>query len=683
MARGGVWGGCAGCSHKEEGCHRLAEQPEQPLQEAEELKVALVGNANVGKSVTFGYLTGRYTTVSNYPGTTVTVTRGRGRPGLQVLDIVDTPGIGSLLPMSEDELVARDVLLQEAPDVVLQVADAKNLHRTILILSQLSELGLPTVLQLNLMDEAANAGMDIDVDRLQEMLGIPVIPTVATEGKGMKELAEALPRGRPVNPLVRYSEGVEGLLAELAGIVEPVFCWSGISPRGAAVMLASGDDALWEWWEGEAGSEAAGRFRDAVDSFEFGSAAKLAEQLHASRQKAATEMVRDTLTRRPPKVGARRMAAGRLLTHPFWGSLSFIGVLFLMYLFVGYLGAQVLVDFMEMTLFGSWVNPAVTQLLEATVPVDLVNRLIVGEYGLLTMGLTYAVAIVLPIVGTFFLAFSFLEDSGYIPRLAVMANRIFRWMGLSGKAILPMVLGLGCDTMATLTARTLETRKERVITTLLLALGIPCSAQLGVIFGLVAFASPTAIYFVFGVVALQMLLVGYLAGKILPGEVGDFILEVPPLRIPRMRNLFSKTLMRVEWFLREAVPLFLVGTLAIFVLDETGMLQLMIEGARPIVTTALGLPGDTTVAFILGFLRRDYGAAGLYDMASAGNLAPYQIVVSAIVMTLFVPCIANFLVIVKERGKWVAAGMVGFIFPFAVVVGAAVNQLLAWTGWYH
>ena len=643
----------------------------------------MVGNANVGKSVTFGFLTGRYTTVSNYPGTTVTVTRGRGRPTSQTLEIVDTPGIGSLLPMSEDELVARDVLLHEAPDVVLHVADAKNVRRTLLILSQLSELGLPVVLQLNLMDEAANAGLDIDVESLSQKLGIPVIATVATEGRGMKELADSLSRAGSVNPIAKYSEAVEALLSQLTAIVEPAFCRMGISPRGAAIMLASGDDALWEWWEEEAGSEAANAFREAVRRLEAGSTLGLGEQLHSARQKAVADMVRETVTHQPPNVGVRRVAAGRLLTHPFWGLLSFIGVLFLMYLFVGYLGAQILVDFLETTLFGSWINPAVAHALKAVVPVDLLNRLIVGEYGLLTMGLTYAIAIVLPIVGTFFLAFGFLEDSGYIPRLAVMANRIFRWMGLSGKAILPMVLGLGCDTMATLTARTLETRKERVITTLLLALGIPCSAQLGVIFGLVAFASPTAIYFVFGVVALQMVLVGYLAGKILPGEVGDFILEVPPLRMPRMRNLLSKTLMRVEWFLREAVPLFLIGTLAIFILDETGGLQMMIQGARPIVTTALGLPGETTVAFILGFLRRDYGAAGLYDMASAGNLAPYQIVVSAIVMTLFVPCIANFLVIVKERGRWMAAGMVGFIFPFAVIVGAVVNQLLEFTGWYH
>src|SRR5680860_1333748 len=540
MIEGGSWGGCAGCPRKEEGCHSSSQHSQRSLTDAEELRVALVGNANVGKSVTFGFLTGRYTTVSNYPGTTVTVTRGRGRPTSQTLEIVDTPGIGSLLPMSEDELVARDVLLHEAP----------------------------------------NAGLDIDVESLSQKLGIPVIATVATEGRGMKELADSLSQAGSVNPIAKYSEAVEALLSQLTAIVEPAFCRMGISPRGAAIMLASGDDALWEWWEEEAGSEAANAFREAVRRLEAGSTLGLGEQLHSARQKAVADMVRETVTHQPPNVGVRRVAAGRLLTHPFWGLLSFIGVLFLMYLFVGYLGAQILVDFLETTLFGSWINPAVAHALKAVVPVDLLNRLIVGEYGLLTMGLTYAIAIVLPIVGTFFLAFGFLEDSGYIPRLAVMANRIFRWMGLSGKAILPMVLGLGCDTMATLTARTLETRKERVITTLLLALGIPCSAQLGVIFGLVAFASPTAIYVVFGVVALQRVLVGYLAGKILPGEVGDFILEVPPLRIPRMRNLLSKTLMRVEWFLREAVPLFLIGTLAIFILDETGGLQMMIQGAN-------------------------------------------------------------------------------------------------------
>jgi ferrous iron transport protein B len=295
------------------------------------------------------------------------------------------------------------------------------------------------------------------------------------------------------------------------------------------------------------------------------------------------------------------------------------------------------------------------------------------------MGLTYALAIVMPIVATFFLAFGFLEDSGYLPRLAIMANRIFRVVGLNGKAVLPMVLGLGCGTMATLTARMLETKKERILVTLLLALGIPCSAQIGVMVGMFAGISFIAVLIWMGVMAGSMILVGLLANRVLPGEKADFILEIPPLRVPTLKNLLVKTLARMEWFLWEAVPLFLFGTAFLFALDQLGFLVVLQKWAEPIVTGFLGLPVKATEAFLLGFLRRDYGAAGLFVLAQEGKLDGTQIVVSLATLTLFIPCLANFFMIIKERGWWQALAMAGFIFPFAILVGGGLNYLLrAW-----
>jgi ferrous iron transport protein B len=351
-----------------------------------------------------------------------------------------------------------------------------------------------------------------------------------------------------------------------------------------------------------------------------------------------------------------------------------------MYKFVGDLGAGVGVDFMQQEIFGRWINPAAARGVKNLTLWKPLEEFLVGPYGMIPMGLTYALAIVMPIVATFFLAFGFLEDSGYLPRLAIMANRIFRVMGLNGKAVLPMVLGLGCGTMATLTARMLETKKERILVTLLLALGIPCSAQIGVMAGMFAGISFLAVIIWMGVVAGSMVLVGLFAARVLPGEKADFLLEIPPLRLPTWKNLLVKTLARMEWFLWEAVPLFLCGTAFLFFLDQLGFLLVLQKWAEPIVTGFLGLPAKATEAFLLGFLRRDYGAAGLFILAREGRLDGTQIVVSLTTLTLFIPCLANFLMIIKERGWKQALAMAGFIFPFAVLVGGGLNYLLRFWG---
>jgi ferrous iron transport protein B len=261
-----------------------------------------------------------------------------------------------------------------------------------------------------------------------------------------------------------------------------------------------------------------------------------------------------------------------------------------------------------------------------------------------------------------------------------MVDKVFKKIGCNGKAVLPMILGLGCDTMATLTTRILETRRERIIVTLLLALGIPCSAQLGVILGMLADVGPAASITWFLLLIGVIFAVGYLAGKVIPGEASDFILEIPPIRWPKPGNLLVKTMARIEWYLREAVPLFLLGTLILFVSDRFGFLLWLQKASEPVVVHLLDLPPKTAEAFLIGFLRRDYGAAGLYAMAKAGMLTNLQVVVSLITITLFIPCLANLLVIYKEQGGKVTAWIALFIFPFAVLVGAAVNFAARWLG---
>jgi ferrous iron transport protein B len=590
-------------------CHvaaeRLADTPLLRLR-ARPLQVVLVGNPNVGKSVIFGRLTGRYATVSNYPGTTVGLTKGRALLGAEVCDVIDSPGVNALQgELSEDEQVTRRLIANRDADVVVQVADARNLRRALMLTAQLAGFRRPMVLVLNMADEARRHGVEVDAGALADELGVPVVETVAIEGQGLDAVKDALRLAAPVR--VPFEPG--------------------------------GDYSAWA-------HETAARLRRS----------------------------------RPASIGRIQEFLGQAVRRPATGLPILAVVLFAVYLFVGVFGAQVLVNLIEHRLFQAWLNPAAIGLADRFVPWPAVRDFLVGPYGMITMGLTYAIAIVLPVVATFFLVFGWLEDSGYIPRLAILSDRIFRAMGLNGKAVLPMVLGLGCDTMATMTTRILGTPKERLIAVLLLALGIPCSAQLATILGILGGISFSALLTLFGVVVAQMFLVGFLAAKVLPGERSDFIMELPPMRLPVLRNLASKTLLRIRWYLWEAVPLFLVGTAMLFALDRTGLLARLVAAGRPVVVGLLGLPSETAQVFIMGFLRRDYGAAGLFQLAHAGRLSPTQAVVALTVMTLFVPCVANFLMIIKEQGLKPALGILAFVTALALSTGAGLNYAFRFFG---
>jgi len=343
-------------------------------------------------------------------------------------------------------------------------------------------------------------------------------------------------------------------------------------------------------------------------------------------------------------------------------------------LFVGRLGGGTAVNWLEGTVFGRWITPFFERLFTGAPPA--LASLFVGDYGLLTLGLRYAVAIILPVVGAFFLFFSILEDSGYLPRLALLVDRVFKRLGLSGRAVIPIVLGFACDTMATMVTRTLDTRRERVLATLLLALAIPCSAQLGVILALMA-GQP----FVFGIwiaaVLATFLLVGAIGARVLPGAPAMFHMELPPLRVPRPGNVLVKTYTRMQWYFLEVLPLFLLASVLLWVGARTGVFAALVAALEPVVA-ALGLPAETARMFLFGFFRRDYGAAGLYDLNRQGLLDPMQLAVAGVTLTLFVPCIAQFLMMVKERGIRTALGMLAFITPFAFGAGFLLNVALRW-----
>ncbi len=636
-----------------------------------EKRIVLLGNPNVGKSVVFKHLTGQYVTVANYPGTTVELTWGKSKFSGEKYQVIDTPGINSLLPLSEDEKVARDLILTENHTVILQVADAKNLRRTLWLTLQLAELGIPMVLALNIMDEAEANGIEINFKKLSQILGMPVIPTIATQDKGIKELSEQISTAGKPRINFQYEERIETAISQLL----PYLPENHLSKKGIALLWLCGDEKITEILSGQLTQPELKRIESIRSQLKEHYLEPISRVLSQQRIARIHQILTEVVTRKEKQESSPAAWLGRMAMHPLWGLPALALVLFAVYEIVGVFGAGTVVDLVENTLFGQYINPLFIKLFNL-LPVPLIQDFFVGEYGIITMGATYALAIVLPVVGFFFLVFGILEDTGYLPRLAIMVDKFFRLMGLNGKAVLPMVLGLGCDTMATLTTRILESKKDRIIVTLLLALAVPCSAQLGVTLGLLASLSAKATLIWLGAVIGILFIVGFLASKVVPGQKSDFILEIPPLRVPKLSNIVIKTAARIEWYLKEAAPIFIFGTVLLFILDKIGGLTLLEKAASPLVVGLLNLPVEATQAFIVGFLRRDYGAAGFFVLSEQGKLDPVGVVVSLVVITLFIPCIANFFVMIKERGLKTALSMVAFIVPLAFLVGAVLNYIL-------
>lgn len=474
---------------------------------------------------------------------------------------------------------------------------------------------------------------------------------------------------------VRHPPVVEEALNEIASLLRADYA---LAPRAVAMLLLAGDADMLSLVSQREG-ERAERIRRIVEDTQAKAGDPLNYVLMRRYYEAAAELAQGVVSTSP----VRRQGWGTRLsewTMRPWPGLPILGLVlyFGLYQVVGVFGAGTVVDWLESEVFEAFVNPWVNSLVQSYLPWPWLQELIGLDYGLVTLGLRYAVAIVLPVVGIFFLIFSLIEDSGYLPRLALLADRLFRVIGLNGRAVIPLVLGFGCDTMATVVSRTLETRRERVIATLLLALAIPCSAQLGVILAILA-GRPIALLLWASIVFLVLLLVGYLAAKLLPGQKAGFYMEVPPLRWPRLNNVLAKTWARMQWYFLEVLPVFLFASVIIWAGRLTGLFDLAVRALAPLMS-ALGLPAEAAPAFLYGFFRRDYGAAGLYDLATGGALTGGQLLVAATTLTLFVPCIAQFSVMLKERGWRTTLGIVLFIFPFAFACGYLLNRLLVAVG---
>ncbi|SHF54427.1 ferrous iron transport protein B [Caldanaerobius fijiensis DSM 17918] len=597
-------------------------------------KIVLVGNPNVGKSVFFNALTGMYVDVSNFPGTTVDISYGMY--GNDV--IIDTPGVYGVSSFNDEEKVARDVIL--SADIILNVVDALHLERDLFLTQQLIDMGKPIIVALNQMDEAKKNGISVDVQKLSQELNVPIIPCIAIKNIGISEVKKNLYNARKGNPIEIVRENYR------------TYENSGIDPSEILLILEDDENVC---------------ARNGITN-----PPGLREKIYSERRKRVDQIVNAVVSEQYAQASFSAKL-GKLMLKPVTGVPLLIITLVIMYEVIGVFVAQTVVGFTEGTVMDGLYRPFITKVIGSIIPQkSFLGSILIGEFGLLTMTVVYVIGLLLPLVIGFYLFLSLLEDSGYLPRIAVLVDRVLTKLGLNGKAIIPIILGLGCITMATITTRILNSRRERFIATMLLGLAIPCSAQLAVITTMIAPLGPLYIISYVIILIAIFVAIGTILNKVLPGESTDLLIDLPTLKVPRIDNVVKKTITKTKMFLEDAVPLFAAGSVGISILQYTGVLNIIQKLAAPLTTGWLKLPKEAANAFIMGFVRRDFGAAGLYSL----KLSPNQTLVALVTITLFVPCIAATMIIFKERSK--AESLIiwfGSVF-LAFLIGGTLAQII-------
>jgi len=631
--------------------------------------VALLGNLKTGKSTLFEALVRGGVKRQQVPGLGAAVTLAPLEAG-SFRWLVDLPGVQALDERSEDARLMRWLLARQLLGAAILVIDARRLRRGLALALEIGSFGLPVVVALNMIDEARAQGLRVDVEELSRRLGVPVVEMVAREGRGVRTLRRALSQARPLS---RKLELPAGLVKQVDELDRRLGQNAALSP-GLRYLAAVRPGVVRRLLRGLLGWRELEKFDSWVEEI-HGHMPDAGMQLaEAARQQAA-----DLAAGAELHISGRRSGwlerLGNWMRQPLTGLPFAALVLVLAYLFVGVLGAQELVDLLEGKLFGQLLLPAFERLLEP-LPWPWVRELLVGPFGLVSVGITLALGIVLPVLATFFIAFAVLEDSGYLARLSLLLDRVMRRVGLTGKGVLPVVMGFSCVTMAVLTTRMLDTRKQRLIATLLLVMTIPCAPLLGVMMVALGRLHWTAGVVLALVLTGQFFLVGFLANLLVPGRRPEFIMEVPRLRLPKMRNVLLRSYHNLVWFMREAIPYFLLGTLVMFGLEKIGLLDVIRHLLQPVSVKLLGLPIESADAFLMTLIRREAGAALLVQQLNSGLYDGVQVLVTLVVMTVMLPCINTLLVMLKERGAVVTTVIVLLSIVVAVLEGGLVGWLL-------
>lgn len=595
------------------------------LTEAQMRKVVLAGNPNVGKSIFFNAYTGMYVNVSNFPGTTVDVPKGQMDDQTRLMD---TPGVYGLSAMSEEEQVAENAIL--GADTIINVVSAISLERDLFLTQQMIDYGKKLIVAVNQMDEAEARNLKVDLPKLEKLLGVPVLPTVAVHNQGLQEVRQAVSKAKTghATPDAPEANEIKALEANM----------------GHRMKIY-------------------GLRRQYVNA--------LASQVVTDTTKPGS--VRQLLSQK----------IGQALLNPLVAFVAMLVVLYALYQVIGIWVAGDLVALTEDKFMlgegaGFWPGlvPIMQGWIQRVFPEgSFLYTVFGGEFGVLTMSVRYIFGVLFPLVLGFYVYISILEDCGYLPRVAVISDGLLNKIGLNGRAVIPLILGLGCVTMATVSTRVLTSNRERTIASTILAITIPCSAQLGVLIALMAKAGGLQAWGVYvGILFTVLIIMGTFLNKLLPGRSTSLILDLPPMRLPNLKNIAQKTWVRTMVFLKEASPLFILGSLLVALLQATNMLEVIENGLGPAIKAVLHLPYETAQVFIMGLVRRDFGAAGLYLMADTMTHA--QLLTCLMVITLFVPCFASATVIWKERGIKEGVTVLAGSWVIAFGVGAVIARLL-------
>lgn len=562
-----------------------------------------MGNPNVGKSVVFSRLTGANVIASNYPGTTVDFSKGMMRLEGERYQIIDAPGTYSLEPSNKAEEVSLKMFQQA--DIIINVVDSTNLERNLYLTLELLEQEKPVLIVLNLWDECKHLGINIDDKKLEEILDIPVVTTIALTGEGIKNLVHRLKDARSNKDIKPTSE--EGRWIEIGSIVKKV---------------------------------------------------ETVQHRHHT--------LRDRIS--------------DLTIRPTTGIPIAAGIVFLSFWIVRFIG-EGLIEYILDPIFNNLYLPLVENLSEQIGP-NFLHTLLIGEYGIpidfveslgmLTTGLYIPIAVVLPYIMAFYFILSILEDTGYLPRLATLVDNIFHKLGMHGHGIIPMFLGLGCNVPGALSTRTLETKKQRFIAATLLAISVPCMAQMAMIFGLLGNYGLYYIGLVFISLAVLYIVIGLILNRFVKGESPEIFLEIPSYRVPSFKATLKKTWMRIRWFLKEAIPFLFLGVLIINLLYAVGFLQWLGNVLAPVMQGLFGLPGESSTALIIGFLRKDLATGMLLTIK---GMNAYQLVIAAVMLTVYFPCVATFVVLLRELGLKDMLKSSAIMVTTAVVVGIILKLI--------
>lgn len=628
--------------------------------------IAFIGNPSVGKSVIFSRLTGVGVEVSNYPGTTVALKKGIVKARGKTIEVVDLPGIYSLGVANEDEKVTKKFLIQDKPDIIINVLDASRLERNLFLTLQLMELDIPMVIALNQVDLAADLGILIDVDRLSELLGLPVVPTVAPWGVGLDEVvlvALAEKEKTQQHHRVEYSRWIQEALSTLD------YSFPNFPPSVKTAALQNDVEFVELCCQPSEAAALLSSARRLRQNLELKHGISVSDTIARDIYGEAGYIIDSVVTRFEPEKSIKERIDA-VLTSPNFGILVLVSALLLTFLLVFRVGG-----FLETWIVNDLFEPHI--ILPAETATSGMSPLFRNLILYSLRGVEAGFAIAIPYIAVFYAILSIFEDSGYLTRAAFLLDNLTHKLGLHGRAVIPLVLGFGCNVPAIMAVHALGTRREKRIASILVSL-IPCSARTVIILGLVGtFVGfwPAVSIYVLEVIIVAAL--GWILGRTLPGQRSGFIMEITPLRKPELGSTIKKTWMKSREFVFIAFPLLLIGSAFLGVADSLGLLTIFQDLVEPVSVGLLGLPAFAATALVFGILRKEMALQILAVLAGTANFAavmtPVQMYQFAVITTIYVPCVATIAVLKHELGTRDTVSIVLFTILLALVVGFLIR----------